>query len=334
VNPNWYGVKPVINGWGMRFYQNPEAKITALQNGEVDLIETLAPSGVEPLTKANVPVVNTPGIEFHDIIFNSTPNNPNHPELRDPKLRLATEYATDRQRLIDVAMLGYATPGSSIVPPVTGHWYDGQLPIVPFDVARANQILDDAGYKLGSDGVRVSPAGERLSYEVLADKSQTGVARVFEILQENWKKIGVDVTFKPMSYNQLWEANQAPIDEKTGVGKYLDFQIIIWAWTPVTDPDFILSVLQCDQYSIWSDTGYCDPGYDQMYKQQGVTVDPKARQDLVWKMQEKLYAEKPYIVMFYLDALYANSPKWAGFIPSYQGPLAWRESLLQAHQVG
>lgn len=336
VNPNWYGDKPIIDGFGMQFFKNDEATIAALENDEIDLIEFLAPSGVDPLKAANIPVVNTPGVEFHDIIFNSNPKNPNNPELRDPQLRLAMEYAVDRQRLIDVAMFGFATPGSSIVPPVTGKWFNSELPVVPFDLDKANQVLDDAGYTMGSDGVRTSPEGERLSYEVMADKDQSGVNRVFEILKENWAKIGVEVRFKPLTYNQLWAANQEPMNAKTGVGEYLDFQIILWDWVPVVDPDFILSVLLCNQYSSWSDTGYCDPEYDRMYSDQGTTVDPKARKDLVWQMQEKLYAERPYIVMYYLDSLYAHSPKWDGFISSFQGPFNFmnRDSLMQAHQVG
>jgi peptide/nickel transport system substrate-binding protein len=336
ANPNWYGQKPHIDGFGMQSFQNGEAEISALTNGEIDLIAALEPTGVDPLKSSGLTVETTPGVEFHDIIFNSNPKNPNNPELRDPKLRTAMEYATDRQRMIDTAMLGLATPGSSIVPPVTGKWFNSELDVVSFDLDKANQMLDDAGYKMGSDGVRVAPNGNRLSYTVMAQSSQPGVNRVYEILNENWKKIGVQTKFKPLSYNQLWSANQAPINENTGIGEYTDFQIILWDWVPLQDPDFILSVLLCDQYSIWSDTGYCDPAYDKMYSDQGVTVDPKARQDLVWKMQEKLYAEKPYIVMYYLDALYAYGPGWDGFVGSPQGPFNSlnRDTLLNVHQVG
>jgi len=335
VNPNWYGPKPHIDGFGLQFFQNPEAQISALENGEIDMINALAPSGVDPLKKAGMTVESTPGVQFDDIIFNSNPNNPNTPELRDPQLLTALEYATDRQRMIDTIMLGYATPGSSIVPPVTGKWFNSELSVLPFDLDKANQTLDDAGYTMGSDGVRVSPDGTRLSYTIMGLTTQPGVSRLFEILKENWGKIGVQVKFRQLSYNQLWEANQAPINEKTGIGEYLDFQIILWDWVPNPDPDFILSVLQCDQYSIWSDTAYCDPAYDQMYSDQATTVDPQARKDLVWKMQEKIYAEKPYTVLYYLDSIYGSSPKWEGFVGSPAGPFNSlnRATLLNVHQV-
>lgn len=334
ANRDWYGEQdPIIDGFGMQFFQNDEAQIAALESDEVDLIEVLDPAGVDPLTSAGFEVIEVPGVEFHDVIFNSVPDNPNHPELRDPQLRLAMEHAVDRQRLAETAMFGHATPGWSIVAPATGKWFNEDIEMVPFDLEKASQILDEAGYVKGADGIRESPDGERLSYDVLADKDQPGINRVFEILSEDWREIGVEAKLKTMSYNALWDANQAPINEKTGVGEYLDFQIIIWDWVPVKDPDFILSVLLCDQYSIWSDTGYCDKDYDAMYDEQGVTVDTKERRDIVWQMQEKLYEEKPYIVLYYLNNLSAISPQWTGIVPSDQGPLAYRESLLGVHQV-
>lgn len=337
LNPNWYGTKPHITSWGERFFENDEAKIAALKGGEVDLIAALPPTGAEPLKAAGFPIDESPGVEFHDIIFNSNPKRAEHPEIKDTQFRLAMEQATDRQRLIDTVMLGHATPGTSIVPPVTGQWYNSSLVPVPFDLEAANATLDAAGYKdTNGDGVRETPDGREMSYEVGTQNGQPGVNDVFEILREDWGKAGVKIAQKPLAYNALWDWNQSPINEKTGVGEYLNFDIILWDWVPLQDPDFILSVLLCDQLSVWSDTAYCDTSYDDMYAEQGVTVNPKDRKDIVWQMQDQLYRDKPYIIMYYLNALYAYSPKWSGFVPSPQGPINAlnRDTLMNAHQVG
>lgn len=337
-NPNWYGEKkPHIDSWGVQFYENDEAEISALESGEVDLIWDLPPAGVDPLSAKGFVIDQSPGVEFHDIIFNSNPKKTDHAEIRDPKLRTALEYATDRERLIDTAMYGLATPGSSIVPPVTGKWFNSSLEVIPFDLEKANQTLEDAGYKdTDGDGVRETPDGTPLSYDLGTQNGQPGVNRVAEILKEDWAKAGVEVKQKPMSYNALWEYNQAPINDKTGIGEYTDFEILLWSWVPLQDPDFILSVLLCDQFSIWSDTGQCDAQYDEWYAQQGVTVDPKERKDIVWQMQDFLYETKPYIVMYYRDSVFAYSDKWDGFHPSPQGPINAfnRDTILDVHQVG
>jgi peptide/nickel transport system substrate-binding protein len=337
LNPNWYGQKPHIEGFGMQFYKTADAEINALQNDEVDLVTVVEPASVEPLkTMSNVTVVQSQGAEFHDLIFNSNPKKTTDKEIQDPQLRLALEYATDRQRMIDVAQMGFAQLGSSIVPPVTGKWFDAELPVVPYDLDKANQVLDDAGYEMGPDGVRVAKNGDPLSYVLYIQQGQPGAMRVFDILKEDWAKIGVEITPNVMPYNQLWDLNQSPFDPKTGDPLYLDFEIIMWDWVPMQDPDFILSVLQCDQYGIWSDTGYCNPTYDKMYSEQGTTVDPKERKDLVWQMQEMLYEQKPYIVLYYLDVLWAHSNKWEGLVTSPQGAFNClnRDSLLNAHMVG
>lgn len=335
-NPNWYGEKPHIDSWGAQFFKNDEARVSALKSGEADLVGGLPPSGVDPLKAAGFVVNKSAGAEFHDIIFNSNPKPIKHEELKDPQLRLALEYATDRQRLIDTAQLGYAEPGTTIVPPITGKWHNTSVEPIPFDLEKAKQILDEAGYTdTDGDGVRETPDGSPMSYEMMSQNGLPGINRVAEILKEDWGKIGVEITHRPLEYNALWEANQAPINDKTGIGEYTEFDIILWDWVPLQDPDFILSVVMCDQLSIWSDTAYCNKEYDKMYDQQGIAVDQKQRKDIVWEMQDILYRDKPYIVTYYIDALFAYSPKWEGFIPSPQGPVndLNRNTLLQAHQV-
>ena len=53
--------------------------------------------------------------------------------------------------------------------------------------------------------------------------------------------------------------------------------MMMWDWVGYIDPDFMLSVVGCDQYGGWSDTAYCNPAYDKLYQQQGVTLDPAKR---------------------------------------------------------
>jgi peptide/nickel transport system substrate-binding protein len=95
-----------------------------------------------------------PGVT--DIIFNQMdPENcpteeggicSGHPALRDRDVRLAMSHATDKQQLIDVILLGLGEPGLTLIPDGLGPWYNDSLKDFAFDVAKANQILDDAGY--------------------------------------------------------------------------------------------------------------------------------------------------------------------------------------------
>ena len=101
-----------------------------------------------------------------------------------------------------------------------------------------------------------------------------------------------------------------------------DYDLVLWGWGPDPDPDFILSVLTTEQFveGGWSDSGYSNPKYDELYKQQQITLDRTARQQIVWQMQEMAYNDRPYIVLFYDDLLQAyRSDRFTGFVESALG---------------
>ena len=76
----------------------------------------------------------------------------------------------------------------------------------------------------------------------------------------------------------------------------------MWDWAGYVDPDFMLSVVTKDQWCSWSDTGYDNPAYDKLYIQQGETVNPAKRKQIVWKMQKMVYDDMPYTQLANEDA--------------------------------
>ena len=84
----------------------------------------------------------------------------------------------------------------------------------------------------------------------------------------------------------------------------------------------MLSVMTSEQYveGGWSDCGYSNPEYDQLYLEQQSLIDRAERQKVVWKMQEMLYNDRPYIVLYYSANLQAyRSDRFSGFIESPLG---------------
>jgi peptide/nickel transport system substrate-binding protein len=226
-----------------------------------------------------------------------------------------------------------ARPASTIVPPAAGKYHNSSIEPLAYNPTEANRILDEAGYEMGDDGIRVTPDGTKMEYTVYTQIGQIGINRTFEVLKEGFDEIGVKIKQKPLAYNALLDLNYSWAGNDA---TYADWELMIWSWTPDPDPDFILSVLQCNQYGIWSDTGYCDKDYDRMYNQQAVEVNDKERKDIIWEMQEKIYNERPYIVFFNNDQLSAASPDWAGYGTGPDGPISSynRLSLTNVHQVG
>jgi len=197
-----------------------------------------------------------------------------------------------------------------MVPPATGKWHDPIQPL-PFDLAKANQLLDQAGYKMGPGGVRTAN-GHPMKYQVDFSSDQNGPGdRLFQIIQADYKKIGVQLTQRVLDPSAEFNAITA--------NKYRNYDLAMWYWVPIADPDFILSVYTCSQWNAWNDSGYCNPAYDRLYKQQAVTTDPQKRLQIVYRMQKMIYESRAEIVLVNNDTIDTWSNKWTGFVESPQG---------------
>jgi peptide/nickel transport system substrate-binding protein len=172
--------------------------------------------------------------------------------------------------------------------------------------------------------------GHPMSYSVIFAHAEVGPGnRAFAIIQSDLKQIGVQIRLQPLDDTAAFNAITAP-----GT-KYLNFDLAMWDWLPGMDPDFILSILGCNQYGSWSDSGYCNPAYDKLYQAQGVAVNPQQRLRIVDQMQQMIYNARPYIVLTNDDEVDAWSTHFAGIVESPQSLFnsLSLQSLDSAHQT-
>jgi peptide/nickel transport system substrate-binding protein len=232
----------------------------------------------------------------------------------NPLLREAFDYAIDRQAIVKTSLIGYGQPGSSIIPPSTGHWYDPAVKPTPFDLSKANQLLDQAGYKMGPNGIRIAN-GHPMSYTVILPSDTTNGygERSFLIVQQDFKKIGVRLTPRNLDNSAAFNAIVA--------NHYKSFELVMWGWFPNPDPNFMLGVVTCQAWYAWSDTGYCNKSYDNLFQQQSATTNPQKRQQIVYKMQQMIYNARPYLVLDYTESIEVHSAKWVD-LPTVGG-VSW-----------
>jgi peptide/nickel transport system substrate-binding protein len=329
-NPAFYGPRPHIDGFGLQFFQTTDAMITALKSNQLDGVEVVPPTSVTTLRSAHFVVRSSPGVVFDDFIINSNPQQQaSHRELLNPLLRQAFDDAIDRQAIVKTSLLGHGQPGASIIPPATGHWSDPAIKPAPFDLAKANQLLDQAGYKMGPGGVRMAD-GHPMSYTVImpTDIQNSYGQRSYQIIEADFKKIGVQLNLKVLDDSAAYTAVTA--------NSYKNFEISMWDWYPLTDPDFMLSVLTCGSWNVWNDTGYCSKAYDNLYQAQSAATTPAKRQQIVYQMQQMVASAKPYLVLDFPDAIEAHSTAWAD-LPLIAG-ISWNSMskipFESVHQAG
>ena len=228
--------------------------------------------------------------------------------MLDRNVRLALAHATDKQKIIDVVLLGMGTPGTALLPDGLGLWYNSNIKDYEYDVAKANQIFDDNGYvDADGDGIRDIPDGSQsLTFRINWDSSNIDPPRIAEMLSEMWGQVGVKL-----------EAQALDSDTLTAVCcPAFDFDIIIWGWASDPDPNLLLSVMTTDEIPTGSsETGYSNPEYDELYHKQASELDLNQRKEIVWQMQQIAFDDVVYIIPFYAQNVQAyRKDRFTGFV--------------------
>jgi peptide/nickel transport system substrate-binding protein len=314
ANPDYWQGAPKIDEFVFRIFQNQDAMIQALKQGEIDFADDLSANLFDS-------VVDEPGITtnvgnpayFVQLSFNQCTNEVpyckstgfNHnPVTTDPAFRKAFEYAIDRDVLVNRVKLGYGSAGTTVV--MQPKWHDDPSDVITYDPEQAKQILDDAGYvDSDGDGIREGHDGKPLELRFVVRTENPETITAGEFIVEWLKDVGISLKTEAVNDSKLgdiWYAN--------------DYDIYIWGWGVEPDPNFQLSTYTTSQCGVWSDTCYSSKEYDRLFEEQQRAASPEERAQIVDQMQQILYDDKPELVLWYENYLQAyRSDKWTGFEP-------------------
>ncbi len=310
ANPNYWRGKPKIDELHFIYYRNADAAVTALQSGQVDLVNRLTPTQFDALkNNPDIALNDAKNRRFNEILINpgaatkdGKPIGNGNPALKDLALRQAIATAIDSKTLVDKVWGGYAEEAQGYIPPVFGDfaWSPPDDVKRTFDLDKANQMLDDAGYKKGPDGIRLDKQGKPLNLRLLAH-AESNLDETGGPFIKGWlKDIGINVTLQPVSDDQ--------VNEDTTRGA---FDLAFSGWNANPDPDFVLSLQTCanrpnaEGKGGTPDSFLCDKTYDDLYARQLQEFDRDKRIDLVKQMQERLYEQATLVILGYDNALEA-----------------------------
>ena len=327
ANPHYWGGTPHIDEIDFQFYKNDDSAVQALIKGEVDFVEGITALEVKSLkSHSNITAHNGNSPGFDEIAFNTGSidvktgkpiGNPN-PAVLDPKFRHALGYALNLPQLIQKVYQGAGLPGTTIVPPVytTYHWEPPADQKFTFDLAKAGALLDAAGYKKGSDGLRTLPNGKPIGTLRLAARSDSPTSlNTMDYFKQWLSDLGIKGQVSTYSSSQL--------TDEIYQGNFDAFQ---WGWYVEPDPDSMLSYLTCGQRNGSSDSWYCNKKYDQLYAQQHTETNDTARAAEIKSMQEILYQDSPYLVTAYSSIGEAvRSDRFACLVPQPNPGGIWLE---------
>jgi peptide/nickel transport system substrate-binding protein len=334
ANPSYWAGRPEVDEVVFRLFNNADAMVAALQNGEIDAAHDVPTESFARLesTEGIVALEGQQG-GFEEIAVNGgRPESQRvdgigngNPALSDLEFRKAIAHAIDKQTLIDRVYSGLGTPGTTMSPSANPAW----VPEIPageelgFDLDEARQILDAAGYRdTNGDGIREQKGGGDEIVLDYAVRTESQVAAPVAEFVTGWlKEIGIDTRVEPMNDNRLIEV----------IGRG-DYDLFHWGWTPFVDPDPMFSYFKCDQLSkdpedptnYYNDANWCDPAYDADYEAQNTELDPDTRMEIGARMLKRMYDAAVYnVILFNGDLQAYRTDRFEGWIrqPAETGPV-------------
>ena len=297
-------------------YRNEAAMTTALQAGEIDIVDGVPELLWETLLEdSNIDGQAPAALDLTEVGFNCAskeirestddqghlnfPSAATNLETTNLSVRQAIALATNKTQIVNEILQGLGQEADSLIPPATPFWhyYVPEEERWAFDIDAANALLDK-WYSRDDDldGVRENDtSGAELEFEFYYI-SATARDELSAGKMAAWcDEIGVQLNLHGVAEGTLYN-----------MWFNMEYDMFIWNWQPDVDPSFLLSVLTTDEIPVnsnditaWSDSFYSNPEYDQLYEDQLLAMDPFERQTIVHRMQQIAYIDCPYINLWY-----------------------------------
>ncbi|HEY0210662.1 ABC transporter substrate-binding protein [Acerihabitans sp.] len=302
---DFFGGKPQLSAVTFKVMPDIEQQFAQLQSGQLDWM-LIEPYQVDAI-KSN------PKLRINEVLSNTyffvSLNNAVFP-FNDKHVRQALAYATDRRSIIESSLFGMAEPAASPITPVLAKYHNSQVESYDFNLSRAAQILDDAGWKAGAGGIR-SKEGKPLKFVLEVDAGNMTRQQIALILQDTWKKLGVDITIKSGDFGALVQRLRA---------KPSDVQAAITWYITAPDPDIITYYGSNRSLNI---AKYSNPETDALLEKGRLTVDEPERIRIYQKVQALIADDAPVIFLYYAHDIECVSSSIQGWSPT----LGYRYSL-------
>jgi peptide/nickel transport system substrate-binding protein len=287
----------------VRFAVVPDAITTALemQKGSADVESNVIPLDMVHALK-DAPGLVTESAPSSWVMYANF--NVQDPILKDKRVRQAIACAMDRAAIVKALWRGQARLANSLLP--VGHWAaagDDLLPLYPHDVARAQRLLDAAGYPAGKDGIRL-----RFTLKTSTDESTRLLAAV---LQQQMRAAGIDLQIRSAEFGTFYA------DITHGV-----FQMYILRWIGQNeDPDIFRYTYGSASFPPKGGNRgrYSNPQVNSLLMQAAGSTDQTERRRLYIEVQQILAEDLPGIPLWYPNNQVIHTRRLAGIVPHASG---------------
>ncbi len=283
-NPNHWRVVPQIDELVMKIIPDASTLEVALESAELD---------VGPIQHESYDqFVDVPHLDIivHDrFVYTYFGMNLTHPLFEDKTVRHALAHAINKQEMVDEIFQGLALPAHSHGAPT--RWdYNPDVAIYDYDPDRARELLAEAGWVAGSDGI-LEKDGMRFSFTLQTNQGNRARETSAVIIQENLSAVGIEVHLQLVEWSTF--VNTVLLAR--------EFEACIVGWSLGVDPD---------AFSIWHTDGgaynfvtYSNPRVDELIELGREVSDQDERSVFYAEMQAILAEDLPYVFLFFPDGI-------------------------------
>lgn len=291
-NDEYFGGTPALDGIVMQAVPEAGSRVLLLDADEADLANDVPPEEADRIESSDdLQLISQEGLRTFWMEFNL-----NREYFQDVNVRQALNHAVNKQSIVDNLFLGRAgvldSPASSAI---QGHRSAGEY---AYDPDLANQMLDDAGWVVGDDGVREKD-GVRLSFTInTAEGEYPKDIQVVEAVQADLQAVGCDVEIWMVEAAARWDYLRLPAEEA-------EYDMLIFGFNPSNgDLGYHLNSLfrsNSDPNAapdVWNLMWYSNPEVDELLNEADQAVDSEARYELLGQAQQLIWDDAPMIWMY------------------------------------
>ena len=290
ANPDYHGGPPYLERVIFKYIPDLTVLYTQFKTGAIDVTGLQGISAEFYAEAKGLPGVtlhlhHSPSVEY--IYFNY-----GKPWFKERPVRQALYHATDKRAIIEQVYYGVPKPVEGYLPS-TSWAYNADLPKHEYNPEKAKQILDEAGWRPGPDGIRVK-GGVRLGFTNSTTSGNKLREQAQALLQQNWRAVGVDMQISNMPAAVIW-------GEFYVKSKFDSLMVGIQA-SVGDDPDCLNRI---HSKYIAAETGsgrnvsqYKHPQVDRLLEDGVREVDRARRRAIYLKVQEVLRADLAYLPIF------------------------------------
>lgn len=305
----WDKGKPYLDQLIFRIIPDGAARAVALENGTVQYgTQYIVPlNDVARLAKLPHLEVTTAGYEYNTSV-NYLEFNLRRPQLQDVRVRRAIAHAINVDFLVKNVWFGFATRATSPMTDKQAEFHTADVPQYPYDLKKAEALLEEAGVKRG-------PGGTRLSLTIDWSPSGEQFRQTAEVIKQGLARIGIAAEIRnqdsPTYLRRVWTDN--------------DFDINIYSASNIADPVIGLqrfywskSIQKGVPYS--NGAGYSNPAMDSLLERAAVENDSAKRRQHYVDMQKLVMTDVPQLGLVYIQWFTIHDKRVKGLNTTGLGP--------------